>query len=509
MKQKLIGCAVLVLALLGGVRQGFARPGDLDTSFGSGGLITQSISIAPYYWLVSAALQADGKYLVAGESGNTNLSHHILQRYNPDGSLDSDFGVSGSINILNVSNSVTLQPDGKILIQASRDNLCLVERFNSDGSIDPGFGIDGLAQVSCPSTNLNQAYPIMTLQRDGKILLHATRNSNSCSNAMGTHGTLLELARLNANGSLDTTFGAEGYTNTCLSVASALDLPKTITELTDGKLLVAGGHYCEPYLIRYNPDGSLDRTFASSSSTPGVWIERRVDLGRSSSGAGRLAKGVGISPEGKVTIAYSMGTTDGNNLTIFPTPESNDQYVNLYRYNPDGSPDNTFGESGLLRIQTPYADIRFFSLQNNQKMLLVGRHFLEQSGNRLSDFTVMRLNVDGSFDSDFGTTGKVTTDFGGNLDFANGSIISSDNCKLTVVGSSFDVVPSSLEMSRYLLGCEDHQVVRPPPIYQQLPQPIPHFEPRPITPIINSRPAIQPVQQKNVWYNSLFNFFKK
>lgn len=127
--------------------------GSLDTSFSTDGRLTTDIS--GWNDLASnVAVQADGKYLVVGNSQPAGSSYTdiAIVRYNSDGSLDTSFGKNGKV-ITNLSpdgddsaDSVTIQADGKILVIGTSHyhtttNVFTMVRYNSNGTIDKSFDL--------------------------------------------------------------------------------------------------------------------------------------------------------------------------------------------------------------------------------------------------------------------------------------------------------------------------------------------------------------------------------
>src|SRR5438309_710431 len=112
----LLGAAALVVF----VSSAEARPGMLDPSFGSGGIVTTAIgknSLAE-----ALVLQPDGKLVAAGYSYDTSQASEVLAlaRYNPNGALDTSFGSGGVVTTPIGSHvaeafALLLQPDGKLV----------------------------------------------------------------------------------------------------------------------------------------------------------------------------------------------------------------------------------------------------------------------------------------------------------------------------------------------------------------------------------------------------------
>ncbi len=127
-------------------------PGSLDSSFGTGGIVTTSINIRDTAYAV--AVQADGKIVTAGVTSNGTNSDFVLVRYNTDGSLDTSFDGDGKVttdfgsNIFDHIFDVAIQTDGKIVAvgrtsNSSTGNDFAVARYNIDGSLDTSFDGDG------------------------------------------------------------------------------------------------------------------------------------------------------------------------------------------------------------------------------------------------------------------------------------------------------------------------------------------------------------------------------
>ncbi|MBM3273316.1 hypothetical protein FJY94_08800, partial [Candidatus Kaiserbacteria bacterium] len=244
--------------------------GSLDTSFDSDGKLTTKIG-SNYDEGKSVVVQTDGKILVTGET-NSSYTGFALVRYNSDGSLDTSFDGDGKVttNMGSGSESIslTLQPDGKILVAGyvyKGNNQCFaLARYNSDGSLDASFDGDGKV-----TTDIGIGYEYsesVTIQADGKILVAGFAENGS--NTVFGSSTDFALVRYNSDGSLDTSFDSDGKVTT--AIGTGYDEAYGVTVQTDGKILVAGfaynGSNSDFALVRYNPDGSLDQTFSLDQS---------------------------------------------------------------------------------------------------------------------------------------------------------------------------------------------------------------------------------------------------
>ncbi|GAB3481480.1 M10 family metallopeptidase C-terminal domain-containing protein [Azotobacter salinestris] len=255
--------------------------GSLDSGFGE--LSRVIVDIAGGKDRVdSLVVQPDGKILVSGSSYNPASGgwDFGVTRLNADGSLDTGFGDLGKVIVdLGVTHAsddksygLFLQDDGRILVAGTGyyehylthnsyyDYSFGVIRLNADGSLDSGFGDQGRAIVD--PTGVYDARSDAVVQPDGKILLFGG----------GSYEYQNTITRLNADGSLDTGFGNDGF----LTSSSSDERYSRLAVQSDGKILLAEGHFTaesstleddEPSgewdfgVIRMNADGSRDPNF--------------------------------------------------------------------------------------------------------------------------------------------------------------------------------------------------------------------------------------------------------
>jgi uncharacterized delta-60 repeat protein len=222
--------------------------GNLDASFNPGTGANNEVR--------SIALQPDGKILIGGEFTFYNgTTRDRIARLNADGSLDASFNPGTGAN--DVIYSAAVQPDGKILIGGAFTNYNgigrnRIARLNADGSLDASFN---------PGTGANSSVITIAVQPDGKILICGTF---TIYNGTGRHC----FARLNADGSLDATFNiGTGPNNSVYTIALQ----------PDGKILIGG--YFTSYngtgrnrIARLNADGSLDTSFNPGSGAYDYWV---------------------------------------------------------------------------------------------------------------------------------------------------------------------------------------------------------------------------------------------
>lgn len=224
--------------------------GSLDNTFGTDGLVTTdwgkkwSINNDIIY---SVALQSDGKIVAAGETTNT----FTLARYNSNGSLDSTFGSAGKVDSYGIgAYSVAIQPDGKIVAAGDYYSepdwwyYSVIRRFNSNGELDKAFGSGGEVYLYLEAHALSVA-----LQGDGKIVA-AGYNYNYEAN----YDMDFAVVRVNVDGSLDDTFGANGRVITDFGTNIYDDLAFSVVLQPDGKIVAAGYSLNGFALARYNGD---------------------------------------------------------------------------------------------------------------------------------------------------------------------------------------------------------------------------------------------------------------
>jgi uncharacterized delta-60 repeat protein len=395
----------------------------------------------------------------------------------PSGGLDPTFGNAGKVTTtigfqqpsFDLKAGMALQTDGKILMVAGTTLV----RFNPDGALDSSFGNGGQATVPFNQSGFDSAQDV-AVQADGKIVVVGLTTSSV------TFNDDFALARFNADGTLDSSFGSGGKVTT--DFFGSVDQARRVRIQPDGKILVAGSavtvlspissvrHFA---LARYNSDGSLDTSFGSGG---------KVD--EASGASFSLARGMAIQSDGKIIVAGS-GAPDGvSGRKVALTRLFGDGGTRL-----PGTRDDTFGPLGQgfdltdlgiapdaagvdvvvlpddtilaacevsltghfqfavasfdrndnQRLPQPavvpitnQGDIpQQMLLQSDSKPVVVGR-----SGDLSSnaDWAIVRFNANGtSLDASFGTNGVLTVDFFGGRDGAE-AVVQQPDGKLVVGG---------------------------------------------------------------------------
>src|SRR6266540_3496 len=357
MSKRLLVVPAFLLALLVvfAVASAQAAPGDLDTSFGTGGKVVTDFGAGNDY-AAAVAIQPNGKIVAGGDAQIGTTLGFALARYNANGSLDSSFGTGGKVTTgFGGSqgawiNGIALQKDGKIVAagqgRSGTTAAFGLARYNANGSLDTSFGSGGLVATTFGTGNTRVNG--IALQPDGKIVTAGfDKNATEFEFA---------LARYNADGSLDTSFGTGGKVTT--DFGSGIDVAWAVAVQPDGKIVVVGetrGSTATKYdaaVVRYTPAGALDTTFGSG---------------------GKVTTAYATDNDGFEAVAVQLnGKIVAGGWTRQGTPPLYE--VSLARYNPNGSLDATFGTGGkVVTVWGGHDDyITGIALQADGKIVGVG-----------------------------------------------------------------------------------------------------------------------------------------
>ncbi len=262
--------------------------GSLDTSFDGDGKITTDFGSNDDG--SDVAIQSDGKIVVIGYTESSPTTNFAIVRYNPDGSLDATFDGDGKVTTNfgghSYGFSITIQPDGKIVVVGFASDNFAVARYNPDGSLDTSFDSDGLVTTDFGDIEYGLG---VVIQSDGKLVVVGYTG-------LPYSNSEFALARYNTNGSLDTSFDGDGKVITNLGDISR---SSDVALQSDGKIVVVGSAINENNedfaLARYNPDGSLDTSFDDDGLVTS-------DFGHATY---EHAYGVAIQSDGKIVVVGS------------------------------------------------------------------------------------------------------------------------------------------------------------------------------------------------------------
>jgi uncharacterized delta-60 repeat protein len=398
--------------------------GSLDGSFGTGGQVTATVTGPSDSPATGVAVQADGKVVVVGSRTDTTGFAAALARYNADGTPDGSFGSGGQVVTPGGGAAgVALEPDGKIVVARSDfavsqyEYLLAVSRYNRDGTLDTGFGTGGTATAFFNDGRASAG--AVAVQADGKIVVVGTIRAGPFPPSLKQYETYA-VARFNADGSPDGSFGADGRVQGDLHGEPGSSATGIVIR-EDGKILVTGS-----VLLRLNPDGSQDTTFliAGVGSAPPLPL---------------YGTGIALDAYGRILVA-GLPQSQGPHLPA------------LVRYNPDGSPDSTFGSGGgTLDFRSYRFDAAAVAVEASGRILVAGTRLADVPAAGDS-FVLFRVNADGSPDAGFGTSGQVVTPFGPANDRAAALALQPDG-KIVAAGSSEEPALSRrrhLALGRYL-----------------------------------------------------------
>ncbi|MEZ6125747.1 MAG: Ig-like domain-containing protein [Planctomycetaceae bacterium] len=394
--------------------------GQLDPTFGSDGLVVTNVADqVAYFHGADMTVQPDGRIVVVGTADSTtrNVSYEpelfaadsnnrdiFVMRWLPNGMdtngspLDPTFGDNGIVRITvgfgyEAAGAVHLLPDGKILVAGICDDLVesgrltSVWRLNPDGSFDDSFGDGGRTTVAAEMKVVSD----LVVTASGRIIVAGYGQTNSYND--------IRLCAFDANGMTDLSYGVNGLVVTDFLSSngrSRHDRPARAVLLSDEKLLVIGPSIASSdgtIAVRYNPDGSLDTSFA----TGGKFLRE-----------GPTMYDVVVLPDGR----YLLG---GENVS--PA---------LMMLLPDGTPDTSFAPSGYKTIPVPVvADV--YSLRDSaihrlrvlptgqiQAVIVRGDGYGDYwqppstdypMANGYRDRGILQLNPDGSPDTTFSGDG--------------------------------------------------------------------------------------------------------
>ncbi|MFM2404785.1 MAG: hypothetical protein RL223_2665, partial [Pseudomonadota bacterium] len=343
--------------------------GQLDTSFGSGGIVTVLASSfgGSNARLLTMAVQSDGCIVVAGRVTVGVDTYALVQRYLADGSLDTSFSGDGTAlwgagGVSCEAGAMAIDAQGRILLGGTLNGMFAVARLLADGSLDASFGGgDGYDWIDAgPGTDQVHA---LVLQSDGGLLVG------------GSSGSDYALLRWTASGALDAVFGSGG--KVVGDLAGGTDAIRALCVLDDGRILAAGdaggsGGASDLLVMRLLADGSLDASFAGTGRAT------------HSLGGADSARAIGIDASDRIVLAGQSGSGQ----------------VALVRLLADGSLDAAFGQNGAVQPAVGSGSAASaVVLRPDGRLVAAGW----SSDGTQRDPLLLGLLADGSLDPGFGT----------------------------------------------------------------------------------------------------------
>lgn len=310
----------------------------LDASFDTDGLVFIDFSTS----LDSArtvAMDANNKILLAGLAqqgpGSAYVDAAAVLRLNADGSLDTTFGTGGKFTVVGGTpanfggadaRAIAVQSDGRIVVAGlfnqndGSGNKVMALRLLANGTLDPAFGIGGIV-VATQSGRIDS----IAIQSDGRIVLAGYASVPSA----GNRGLVM---RLEANGTLDTTFGTAGV----YELADPFSVEfRDVRVLSTGSILVAGTND-DLLLVRLTSAGQLDTTY-SGDGIASANLSTEVVSGATLKSADGI-EAMAIDTDGSVVVAGGSRPATGNLRAV------------LARFTPAGALDTGFDTDGWREV---------------------------------------------------------------------------------------------------------------------------------------------------------------
>ncbi|MEC9004655.1 MAG: Ig-like domain-containing protein [Planctomycetota bacterium] len=329
-----------------------------------------------------------GRLLAAGEKDN----QFALARLHPDGSLDTSFGSGGIVttNLANhgQGNDLLLQPDGKIVVVGTTatntaDSQMLVARYQDNGSLDSSFATNGIFTLDWDTQDSSEQAMAVGLQANGKIVI--------AGSGMDPSGIIV--TQLTVNGEPDIQFDDDGQVGITLNdqaMASDLEI------FDDGRILLATTVLQESFvLLELDYHGHITSTLATDMGNQEtvndllIYPDGRILLAGQANDHLAMARfqsdgalDTSFGTLGKVYTAVGSNNSqihrvilqpDGRLLAVGQADNGSDQDFSIVRYQQDGTLDNTFDEDGILTIPIDGDDVaRDILILDDGSLLLAG-----------------------------------------------------------------------------------------------------------------------------------------
>jgi uncharacterized delta-60 repeat protein len=401
-----------------------AQPLFLDASFGSNGATISHTAgwSKEAYDLVQ---QPDGKLLTAGAEYEMNSEMYflsIIARFLPDGSPDNNFGTNGSVRLLtgskNAVEAIALQTDGKIVlagneyvVQGNSPNVQLITipfiaRLNANGTLDNSFGNNGIHRLGLLDGYDGKSLAAIAVLPNGQIIAGGT---------VATADLKMMLICLNADGTYNNNFGVSGMGQYAMEIGEDAGLWDLAIQ-NDGKIILAGASGSAGLasaddrlfaVARINADGTPDASFGTQGT-----VVTQISSGTNF--IEDIAHKVTILPDGKICLAGTARNV-----------------LALARYHPDGTPDITFGQNGTIRHEQ-HPNVTGLAFRNG-KLYTCGSI---SANDNILDIAVSAFNTDGSPDVTFAPNGMHTAHIY-DRNYTHALLVQSDG-KLVTAGSFSD-----------------------------------------------------------------------
>ena len=437
-RRSVAAVGILSAALVAWATVAAAAPGDLDTSFATGGIFTSTFGAGNGAGVDGVAVQPDGSIVLAGFSAPADQqsiadesSNLVVARLTPAGVLDTTFGTGGIVTsgLGGVGGAVRVKVDsaGRLVVLADAlqintdssgepiglsSETSTVFRFTASGAVDQSFGSGGATVLTSDPLMEGDG---LALDSTGRILV------------AGIEGASLSVkpssfvSRLTPEGAPDQTFGTGG-TLQVTRVEGATD----IAMKPDGDAVVsatAAGHLA---VIGVTPQGGLDASFGNNG------------IATRAGGVGAdETDGIAVQPDGRILVVGLSGS----------------QPI-VARFGTDGTPDPTFGVDGAVNVNAPGTSIfaaRGIAVDSNGDIVI--------GGQADGDLAAARLLPSGQRDPSFGTDG--VTDLSA---VTQGAVLTSSDLAVQgdgdlILGGSTIGLPGLIGSSSNPLGAISEQAI--------------------------------------------------
>jgi len=377
------------------------------------------------------ALQADGKIVVTGYMTNGADNDLFVLRYDPNGVLDTSFGIDGRYIYDggmgdDAGLAVAIDSDDTILVGGSRsngvDNDVLVLKLTRDGLPDPNFVSNG---VFIYDGGHGDGAVDLQVQVDGSIVITGSSHN-------GTDNDLLVL-RLTPEGRLDATFGTDGLVR--LDGGRGHDSGLRLAVLPDDSVVVTGTSYnasdYDIMVVRFDAFGVLDPTFGND----GIVLLDGGDYDR--------GYGMDLDSQGRILVTGLMTQPDSNET---------DYDIVVLRLDPNGLLDPSFGYDGIARHDGGNREECYdLVVQCDDSILMAGHSGNSDIGASDWNLVVLKYDPNGVLDPTFGSEGVYAYDPTENTEWGYGLALQTDG-RIVVTGqahngSDDDVIVLRLENS--------------------------------------------------------------
>ncbi|MGF6318292.1 hypothetical protein [Pseudomonas frederiksbergensis] len=364
-------------------------PGDLDRTFGVDGTMD---SFAPGSWpLTFVGRRADGKVLLVGTVERNDQFSFQLAQLLPDGSKDNTFGNEGIVvgtfraGVSAFGDGAQLLNDGKIILFGYHHDGKQsqgVARFHPNGQLDTDFGDDGTALIPPVYDSLGK---LKSPSKPEKPTSEKLATGPSTKIAIGPDGEIVIgqhnlLRRLDSNGVVDLSFNGKGHV-----IVAPVSIRAVAVSAADGKITAAGTEVDAGAVLRFNKDGTPDRTFSDDGVT-----RIRVEALNTYT----ILSALLLRPDGSFFVA---GHIDGDPNSIWGT----ERRCLLAAFNASGTPNLVFNHGRpLISDLAPggscvWADL---GLDSDDRLVAVG-----STGRRSEEVSLLaRYHFSGELDTSFG-----------------------------------------------------------------------------------------------------------